>query len=48
MVPKPGKYYRKPFSTGREMPQGDLVFPTLFNIIVDALVRATLKDICGP
>ena len=30
------------------MTQGYLVYPTLFNIIVDAIVRATLQDICGP
>ena len=30
------------------MTQGDPVFPTLFNIIVDSLFRATLQDICGP
>ena len=29
------------------MTQGDLVSLTLSNIIVDAVVRATLKDICG-
>ena len=30
------------------MTQGDLVLPKLFNIIVDAVVRATLQEICVP
>ena len=30
------------------MIQGDPVYLKLFNIIVDAVVRATLKEICGP
>ena len=30
------------------MTQGDLVSPTLFNIIVDAVIRETLQEICGP
>ena len=33
---------------GRGVTQGDPVFPKLFNIIVDSVVRATLKEICGP
>ena len=47
MVPKLGKYDMQPFSTGIGLTQGDLVSPTLFNIIVYALVRATLQEICG-
>ena len=48
VVTKSGKYYGRPFSTGRGVTQGDPVYPTLFNIIVDAVVRATLQDICVP
>ena len=48
MVTKGGKYYGQPFSTRRGVTQGDLVSPTLFNIIVDAVVRATLQEIFGP
>ena len=48
MVPKSGKYYGRPFSTGRGVTHGDMVSPALFNIIVDAGVKTTLKEICGP
>ena len=48
MVSKSGKYYGLPFSTGRGVTQGDPVSSTLFNIIVYAVVRATLQEICGP
>ena len=43
MVTKSGEYYGQPFSRGRGVTQGDPVFPKLFNIIVDAVVRATLR-----
>ena len=46
VVTKAGKYYGRPFSTGRGVTQGDLFYPALFNIIVDAVVRATLQEIC--
>ena len=48
MVTNSGKYYGRPFSTGRGVTQRDPVYPTLFNIIVYAVVRATLQDIRGP
>ena len=48
LVTKAGKYYGRPFSTGRGVTQGDPISPTLFNIIVYAVVRATLQEICGP
>ena len=38
----------QPFSAGRGVTRGDPVLPKLFNIIVDALVRATLQEICVP
>ena len=45
MVTKSGKYYRQPFNTGRGVTQEDPVYPTLFNIIVYAVTRATLQEI---
>ena len=48
VVTKAGKYYGQPFSTDRGVMQGDPVSLTLFNIIVDSVVRATLQEIYGP
>ena len=48
MVTKSGKYYGRPFRMGRGVTWGDPVLPTLLNIIVDSVVRATLQEICGP
>ena len=49
VVPKSGKYYYGcPLSTGRGVKQGDPVYTKLFNIVVDALVRAALQEVCGP
>ena len=48
MVIKSGKYYGQPFSKRIGVNQGDPVSPTLFNIIVDAVFRGALQEICGP
>ena len=48
VVTKAGNYYGRPFRTGRGLTQGDPFYPTLFNIIVDTVVRETLQEICGP
>ena len=48
VVPKAGKFSEHPFSTGRLVTQGDLVSPMIFNILVGAVVRATLLDVFGP
>ena len=47
MVPKAGKFYGRPFSTGRGVTQGDPVYPAIFNLVVDAVVRADLLEVCG-
>ena len=48
VVTNAGKYYVQPFSMGRGVTQGDPVYMELFNIIVDAVFRATLQEICEP
>ena len=47
VVPKSGKYYGRPFSTGRVVTQGDPVSLNIFNIVVDAVFRAYLQEVCG-
>ena len=39
MVARVGGYYRKDFKGGRGVTQGDLLSPTIFNVVVDAVVR---------
>ena len=48
MIPRTGRYYGRSFQTGQGVTQGDLVYPTIFNIVVDAVVRETLREVCGP
>ena len=48
VVPNSGQYYGRPFSRGKGLTQVDPLSPTPFNIIVDAVFRATLQEICGP
>ena len=48
VVPKSGKYYGRPFSTGRGLTQRYLVSPAIFNIVVDAVVRAALGRSVDP
>ena len=30
------------------MNQGDLILPTVYNIVVDSVVREMLMELCGP
>ena len=39
MVARAGGYYRKGFKGGRGVTQGDALSPTIFNVVVDAVVR---------
>ena len=48
VVSRSGKCYGCPFITGRGVTQGDPVSPTIFNIVVDEVVRAALQEVCGP
>ena len=42
VVTKAGRFYVQPFITERVVTQGDPVFPTVFDIVVGALVRTVL------
>ena len=48
MVLKSGKFFRRTFNTERGVTQGDPVSLTIFNIVVDAVVREVLPEVCGP
>ena len=48
MVLKAGKFFGSPFNTERGMKQGNPVSPTIFNILVDSVVRAVLLELCRP
>ena len=39
MVARAGSYYGKGFKGGRVVTQGDPLSPTIFNVVVDAVVR---------
>ena len=39
MVARSGSYYRSTFQGARVVTQGDLLSPTTFNVVVDAVVR---------
>jgi Reverse transcriptase (RNA-dependent DNA polymerase) len=39
MIPKQAGFYGKPFRAKRGVRQGDIISPTIFNIIVDAVIR---------
>ena len=42
---KSGRFYGKTFLTERGVTQGDLFYPTFFNIVVDTGVRAMLMEV---
>ena len=48
VVPRAGGYYGQPFKTERGVTQGGPVSSTIFNILVNAVVQATLVEVCGP
>ena len=39
MVAKTGKYFRHPFRWYQCVTQGDPLYPTIFNMVVDAVIR---------
>ena len=42
MVPKPVRFYGRPSGMEKRVAQWDMVSLTIFNIVVDAVVRAVL------
>ena len=48
MFTKAGKLFGRTFSIERGVTQEDPVSPTIFNIMVDAVVRAVLSEVCRP
>ena len=48
VVPKVGGLYARPFRIDRGVNQGGPIFPTVFNILVDAVVRVILMEACEP
>ena len=47
-VPKAKRFLGKAFVTGKGVMQGDPVSTMIFNILVNAVVRAVLVVVCGP
>ena len=48
MVARAGGCYERPLKTKLGVNQGYPVSLTIFNIVVDAVVWATLMEVCGP
>ena len=47
VVPKAIKFFGKPFRTEIEVTQVEPLSPAIFNVVVDAVVRADLLKVCG-
>ena len=47
-VPEAKRFLGTPFGTGRGVTQVYPMYPMIFNIVVDAVGRATLEVVCGP
>jgi Reverse transcriptase (RNA-dependent DNA polymerase) len=45
MNPKQNKYFGLHFWSERGVQQGDIVSPTIFNIIIDTVIRATEEEV---
>ena len=48
LVPRSGRYYIQILQMGRGATHGDPVPPTIFNIVIDAVVWGKLQEVCGP
>ena len=47
VVPKAIKFFGKTFRTEIEVTQVEPLSPAIFNVVVDAVVRADLLKVCG-
>ena len=47
VVPKDAMYIGWLFRTGRVVTQGYPFYPTIFNILVEVVVRAVMLEVCG-
>ena len=45
MVARAGGYYGKSFKGFRGVTQGDPLYPTMFNVVVDSVVRQWVDEI---
>ena len=45
---KKRRFYGRPFGTERGVTQGDPASQYIFNIVVDAVVREVIMEVCGP
>ena len=48
VVPKAGRYYRRPFRKEIGVTQGGGVSNTVSNVMVEIVVRVVLMDVCRP
>ena len=48
VVPKGGRFLGKVFVTGRGVTQGEPTYPMILNIVVHAVVRVFLAEVCVP
>ena len=45
IAPKQKQYYGQPFLSHKGVKQGDIILPTIFNIVVDAVIRDTYEKL---
>ena len=48
VVLKAGKFFGRPFGMEIGVTQGNLFSSTIFNIMVDVVIRTVLLEVCGP
>ena len=48
MIPKAGRCYGQPSKTVKGVNQGGAVSPTVFNIVLDSVLRSVPIEVCSP